>query len=52
VRYRFHPLVGERLAVIRLHYVNDEPCYVIRRPNRLLKYRRHASSRWAADALI
>jgi hypothetical protein len=31
VRYRFHPLVGERLAVVRLHYVNDEPCYVIRR---------------------
>ncbi|MBN3786034.1 hypothetical protein G3N94_03870 [Burkholderia sp. Ac-20353] len=33
MRYRFHPLVGERLAVVRLHYVNDEPCYVIRRSN-------------------
>ncbi|MBK5123813.1 hypothetical protein IQ288_28585 [Burkholderia sp. R-69980] len=33
MRHRFHPLAGERLAVVRLHYVNDEPCYVIRRSN-------------------
>ncbi|MBK6971964.1 MAG: hypothetical protein IPH26_19860 [Sterolibacteriaceae bacterium] len=25
--------MGERLAVVRLHQVHDEPCYVVRRPD-------------------
>ena len=33
MRYRFHPLAGESLAVVRLHYVYGEPCYVVRRPD-------------------
>ncbi|NDZ15401.1 hypothetical protein GXN78_28510 [Variovorax sp. WS11] len=31
MRYRFHPLVGGSLAVVRVHDVCGEPCYVIRR---------------------
>ena len=31
VWYRFHPFAGERLAVVRVHQVHDEPCYVVRR---------------------
>src|SRR5262249_12624322 len=33
IRYRFHPLRGSCFPVIRLHYVYEEPCYVVRRPN-------------------
>jgi len=35
IRYRFHPLRGSCFPVIRLHYVYEEPCYVVRRPNGL-----------------
>jgi len=35
IRYRFHPLRGSSFFVIRLHYVHEEPCYVIRRANGL-----------------
>ena len=33
IRYRFHPLCGLTLPVIRLRYVHDEPHYIVRRPN-------------------
>jgi hypothetical protein len=35
IRYRFHPLRGSSLPVIRRHFVHEEPCYVVRRPNGL-----------------
>jgi len=33
VRYRFHALRGGSFPVIRLHYVHEEACYIIRRPD-------------------
>jgi hypothetical protein len=33
MRQGCHPFCGERFPVIRLFYVHDEPCYIVRRAN-------------------
>ena len=33
IRYTFHPLCGVCCPVIRLHFVHEEACYVVRRAN-------------------